>query len=121
MINKIKLLLIKRKAKKEGYPLIHIPSRVIEKYRNDVRGNSNDSDLTCILKLSRNFYAGQQIHKDNKYITIAYGCLHIYYDRINCCVYKVVNYRYYGCDKIGNIDEVIKSKLNELYKIEGDK
>ena len=121
MFNKIKWLLLKRQAKKEGYPLIHIPSRVIEKYRNDVRGNSNDSDLTCILKLSRNFYSGQQIHKDNKFLVIAYGCLCIHYDRITQCVYKVVNYREYSCEKIGVINEELKSKLNRLYRIKEDK
>ena len=121
MFNKIKLLLIKRQAKKEGYPIIYIPNRVIEKYRNDVRGNSNDSDLTCILKLSRNFYSGQQIHKDNKYITIAYGCLHIYYDRINQTIFKVTNYKEYSCEKIGIINEELKEKLNKLYKIKEEK
>ena len=121
MFNKIKWLLIKRQAKKEGYPIIYIPNRVIEKYRNDVRGNSEDSDLICILKLSRNFYSGQQIHKDNKYITIAYGCLHIHYDRINCCIYKCINYKEYSCEKIGLINEELKEKLNSLYGIKEDK
>ena len=123
MINKIKLLLIKRKAKKEGYPLIHIPSRVVEKYRNDVRGNSNDSDLTCILKLSRNFYSGERISEDGRYITIAYGCLHIHYDRINQCIYKVINFNYktYGCEITGIIDYELKDKIHKLYKIEEGK
>ena len=66
MFNKIKWLLLRRQAKKEGYPIVHIPSRVMEKYRSVVRGNTEDSDLTCILKLNRNFYSGQQIQKDNK-------------------------------------------------------
>lgn len=121
MFNKIKWLLLKRQAKKEGYPIIHIPSRVMEKYRSVVRGNSNDSDLTCILKLNRNFYSGQQIHKDNKFMTVAYGCLYIHYDRINMIIHKIVNYKIYGCEKVGSIDEDIKSKLNKLYKIEEDK
>lgn len=38
MFNKIKWLLLKRRAKKEGYPIVHIPPRVMEKYRNAVRG-----------------------------------------------------------------------------------
>jgi hypothetical protein len=46
MFNKIKWLLLKKKAKKEGYPIVHIPSRIIEKYRNVVRGNTKDSDMT---------------------------------------------------------------------------
>ena len=54
-------------------------------------------------------------------MTVAYGCLHIHYDRINMIIHKIVNYKIYGCDKIGNIDEDIKSKLNELYKIKEDK
>ena len=121
MFNKIKWLLLKRQAKKEGYPIVHIPSRVIEKYRSDVRGNTKDSDVTCILKLNRNFYSGQQIHKDNKFMTVAYGCLYIHYDRINECIYKVVNYKIYGCDKIGNIDIGLKEKLNKLYEIKEEK
>ena len=121
MFNKIKWLLLKKKAKKEGFPIVHIPSRIIEKYRNVVRGNTKDSDMTCILKLNRNFYSGQQIYKNNKFTTVAYGCLHIHYDRVNQCIYKVINYKIYGCDKIGNIDTELKSKLNELYKIKEDK
>ena len=121
MFNKIKWLLLKRQSKKEGYPIVHIPSRVIEKYRSDVRGNTKDSDITCIFKLNRNFYSGQQIHKDNKFITVAYGCLHIYYDRINMMIFKVVNYKSYGCEKVGNINEELKEKLNELYKIKEGK
>ena len=121
MFNKIKLLLIKRKAKKEGYPIVHIPSRVMEKYRSDVRGNTKDSDMTCILKLNRNYYSGQQIHKDNKFMTVAYGCLHIHYDRINQTILKVTNYKEYSCEKIGLINEELKEKLNKLYKIKEEK
>ena len=120
MLNKIKWLLLKIQAKKEGFPIVHIPSRVIEKYRNGVRGNTKDSDMTCILKLNRNFYSGHQIHKDNKFMTVAYGCLYIHYDKINRIVYKIVNYKSYGCEKVGHIDEDIKSKLNKLYEIKGE-
>ena len=122
MLNKIKWLLLKRKAKKEGYPIIYIPPRVIERYRNDVRGSTNDSDMTCILKLNRNFYSGQQIHnKGNKFITVAYGCLYIHYNRRSMTIQKCVNYKSYGCEKVGNIDIGLKQILNELYKIKEDK
>ena len=121
MFNKIKWLLLKRQAKKEGCPIVHIPSRVIEKYRSDVRGNIKDSDMTCILKLNRNFYSGQQIHKDNKFMTVAYGCLYIHYDKINMMIFKIVNYREYGCEKVGHIDIGLKEKLNKLYEIKEEK
>ena len=121
MFNKIKWLILKRQAKKEGYPIIGVHENVIEKYKVDIRGNISDSLEIATLKLSRNFHSGQVIYKDNKMIIVAYGCLHIRYDRITKTIYDIINYKIYSYAKVGKIDYELKSKLNKLYRIEEGK
>lgn len=118
MMNKIKLLRIKRRAKKENYPILKISDEVLRKYKVDIRNNEDDSDLIATLKLSRNYYSGQQILKNDNIIIKAYGCLHITLYRKNNLIIDIKNYKCYSDVKLGYIDRSIKEKLNELYKIE---
>ena len=119
--NKIHILTQNREAKKLGFIRIFVTDKVVKKYKNTVKGNKDKSDEEIIKKINRNFYSGQQIYKNNNITVVAYGCLHISYDRINMMIFKIVNYKSYGCEKVGNIDEDIKSKLNKLYKIKEEK
>ena len=117
-IGKIKMIMIKRQAKKEGYPIFNISDEVIRKYKVDIRNNENDSDVLATLKLSRNYYAGQQIFKNDNIIIKAYGCLHITLYRKSNLIIDIKNYKCYSDVKLGYIDKSIKEKLNELYNIE---
>ena len=87
-------------------------------YKNTVKGNKDKSDLEVIKKINRDFYSGQQIYKNNNYIVIAYGFLHIRYDR----KLNKINYiqNKYKCKKCGKINQEIRSKINEIYEIEED-
>ena len=120
-IGKIKMLMIKRQADKIGCPIIKIANRVLERYREIVNNNEDKSDNEIILKLSRDYHAGEVIEKDSKHIVVAYGCLHIKYDLIDKEVYNICNYRSYSDVKKGKIDFKIKYKLNKIYGIKENK
>lgn len=117
-MNKVKLLLLKRQAKKENYPILKTSDEVLRKYKVIIKNNEDDSDLIATLKLSRNYYAGQQIFKNDNIIIKAYGCLHITLYRKNNLIIDIKNYKCYSDIKLGWIDRGVKEKLNELYKIE---
>ena len=95
-ISKIRMMLIKRQADKIGYPILKIANRVLKRYREIVNNNEDKSDSEIMLKLSRDYYAGEVIEEDGKYITVAYGCLHIKYSLINKEIYSICNYRSYS-------------------------
>ena len=116
-MNKIKMLIIKRQAKKENYPILKVSNEVLRKYKVDIRNNEDDSDLIATLKLSRNYYSGQQILKNDKVIIKAYGCLHITLYRKNNSIIDIRNYKCYSDVKLGYIDRSIKEKLNELCQL----
>ena len=120
-IGKIKMMMIKRKAKKENFPILNVADRVLDRYREIVNNNEHKSDNEIILKLSRNCYAGEIIDKDDGYIVFAYGCLHIIYDAELNEIYNICNYKCYSDVKQGKIDFGIKNKLNKLYEIKEDK
>ena len=116
-MNKIKWLLLKRQAKKENYPILKTSDEVLRKYKVIIKNNEDDSDLIATLKLSRNYYAGQQIFKNDNIIIKAYGCLHITLYRKNNLIIDIKNYKCYSDVKLGNIDRGIKEKLNELCQL----
>ena len=120
-ISKIKMMLIKRQANKIGFPVLKVANRVLERYREIVNNNEDKSDNEIILKLSRNHHAGEIIEEDRKYITVAYGCLHIKYDLINKEIFNICNYRSYSDIKKGNIDFRVKHKLNNIYGLKESK
>lgn len=117
-INKIKWLLFKRNVRKQGYPIMNITDEVIRKYKVVIKNNESDSDILVILKLSRNYHAGQQIFKNNNVIIKAYGCLHITLNRENNMIIDIKNYKSYSEIKKGYINFDIKDRLNELYGID---
>jgi len=119
MFNKIKWLLLKRQSKKEGYPLIEVNQNAIDKFKSDVKGNSKCSDSLAILKIIRNYYCGQKATRFD-ITTSSYGCLHIELDRKMNIIIDVKNHREYGCYS-GDIDSVLKNKLNKLYGIKEEK
>ena len=119
MFNKIKWLLLKRQAKKEGYPIIEVNQNAIDKFKSDVKGNSKCLDSIAILKIVRNYHCGQKATRFDT-VTSSYGCLHIELDRKMSIIVNVKNHREYGCSS-GEIDKELKEKLNELYNIKEDK
>ena len=120
-ISKIKMMLIKRQANKIGYPILKIANRVLDRYREIVNNNEDKSDNEIVLKLSRDYHAGEVIEEDGKYIVVAYGCLHIKYDLINKEIFNICNYRSYSDIKKGNIDFRVKHKLNNIYGLKESK
>ena len=120
-IGKIKMMIIKRKAKKENFPILDVADRILDKYRYRVNNNEHKSDNEIILKLSRNVYSGEIIDKDERYIVFAYGCLHIKFDAELNEIYNICNYKTYSNIKQGKIDFGIKNKLNKLYEIKESK
>lgn len=119
MLNKIKWLLLKRQAKKEDYPILEVNQNAIDKFKSDVKGNSNCSNSLAILKIVRNYYCGQKATRFDT-VTSAYGCLHIELDKKMNIIINIKNHREYGCNS-GEIDKVLKEKLNKLYKIKEEK
>ena len=116
--NKICFLLENRKAKKLGFSLFKADSEIIEKFKNTVKGNKNISDREVIKKISRDVYSGQQIYKDNNKTIVAYGYLHIFYDRKLKIIYDIQNYKSYSKNKCGRINQEIKAELNKIYGLE---
>ena len=119
--NKIHILTQNREAKTLGFTRVSVTEEVVKKYKNTVKGNKDKSDLEVVKKINRNFYSGQQIYKDDDIITRAYGCLHIKYDRLTNEIYDIINYKCYSDVKMGRINEELKEKLNELYRIKEEK
>ena len=113
----LKILMIKRQAKKENYPILKVSDAVLRKYKVIIKNNEDDSDLIATLKLSRNYYSGQQIFKNDNIIIKSYGCLHITLYRKTNLIIDIKNYKCYSDIKLGYIDRDVKEKLNELYKI----
>lgn len=114
--NKICFLKVKRKAKKYGFPIIKVTEAVIEKFRDDVKDNENKSDIEIIKKINRDMYSGQQIYKNNGTIKVAYGYLHISYDK-KLNIINDINNKYRG-KKCGRINQEIKAELNKIYGLE---
>ena len=116
--NKIRFLKVKKKAEKYGFPIIGVTEAVIEKFRDDVKDNSDKSDIEIIKKINRDLYSGQQIYKNNNIINVAYGYLHISYDRKLNIINNINNK--YRSKKCGRINQEIKAELNKIYEIEED-
>ena len=116
--NKICFLKVKRKAKKYGFPIIEVTQGAIGEFRNNVKDNKNKTDIEIIKKINRDLYSGQRIYKDNNIINVAYGYLHISYDRKLNIINNINNK--YRSKKCGRINQEIRAELNKIYEIEED-
>ena len=119
--NKVRYSILMARAEWYKFPIIEITQGAIDYFKDEVRGNSNKSDLEIIKKINRDFYSGQQIHKDNGKLIIAYGYLHIIYDRKLNIIYGIENHNSYSYKKEGKINRDIRDKLNKLYGIKESK
>lgn len=107
--------LLKKKLKKLGYDWIPITSLALEDYRNQVRGNKNESKWTLQRKLNRNFYVGKLDleRSSNNYLHIRFGALTIIYRKDINMIIGITNHRH-GWTSY-EIDTELKNKLNKIY------
>ena len=110
--DKIKLVRIKSKAKKEGYILIKVGKDNLQKYKNKVKDNNNISDLKALLKINRDYYCGEVIRIKNGIKTVRYGALEINVDVEKNKVVSIKNNV-----RSGLIHKLKRKKLNELFEI----
>ena len=82
------------------------------------RKQQNKTDIEIIKKINRDLYSGQRIYKDNNIINVAYGYLHISYDRKLNIINNINNK--YRSKKCGRINQEIRAELNKIYEIEED-
>lgn len=112
----IKEYFVNKKLNKEfGISLIKINENCINKYRNTVRGNKEDKNYICLMKLNRNYILGKKVFENRRYIIKAYGNLRIKYNKEENMIVDIHNDK--GMGKEFNINAEMKDKLNKIMKL----
>lgn len=112
----IKEYFVNKKLNKEfGVGLIQANKNCIDKYRRYVRGNREDKDYVCLMKLNRNYILGKKIFESGEYIIKAYGNLRIKYNKEENMLVDMYNEK--GLNRSFNINTEIKDKLNKIMKL----
>lgn len=112
----IKEYFVNKKLNKEfGVELIQANKNCINKYRRYVRGNREDKDYVCLMKLNRNYILAKKIFESKEYIIKAYGNLRIKYNKEENMLVDMYNER--GLNRSFNINNDTKERLNEIMKL----